>query len=263
MFFVTLCDKESIQKTCTLSDSLREDLIVLNTYDKSIGNFSKLFKFRDFLMYGSEHIDPTDIICFIDAFDMLCINYDPCGIEEAFKKMKKGIIIGSEENCGPEHPKIVREYFGEGCNTFLNGGFQIGYKEEFLKLHEYIYSNFDVLRAGLEINRTTEQGIISQVYIKHIFDIGLDTESKLVNNWAPSRAFRELDSFFIHVIRADTGAESFIMTPELHLHLMEYIRGNVIYDKYIDMILNKEIFIMQTQRYQALVQKYSTTSFQR
>jgi hypothetical protein len=259
MYFVTLCDKDSVHKTVNLSKSLRGDLIVLDTYDKTIGNFSKLFKFADFLRYDSSYIGHDDIICFIDAFDMLCVKYDPVEIEKTFRHMNKDIIIGSEENCGPEHTREAKEYFEKTGNVCLNGGFQIGYKKAFIDLHDYIKDNFKTLKDALDIDRTTEQGIISQVYIKHIFNIGLDVESKLVNNWGPGREMRDLDSFFIHVIRADTGAENFIMTPELHGHFLNYIRGLVRYDKHIDMILRRESFIEQSQRYAELLQKYNAT----
>lgn len=261
MYFVTLCDNESVHKTKVLSDTLRGNLIVIDTYEKSIGNFSKLFKFSDFLRNDSQHIEPDDIICFVDAFDMLCIRYDPVGTEEAFREYGHDILIGSEENCGPEHPTFVREYFTPG--PYLNGGFQIGYKKSFLELHDYIRDNFEILKDNLEIDRTTEQGIISQVYVKHIFNIGLDTESKLVNNWGPDREFRNLDSFFIHVVRADSGVENFDPTsPEIQNHFLNYVRGTVKYDKHIDMFLRVDSFMEQARRYKELVQKYSTTSSQ-
>jgi hypothetical protein len=262
MFFVTLCDKESKHKTKFLSETLKGDLIVLDTYDKSIGNFSKLFKFADFLRCAeSSDISQDDIICFVDAFDMLCIKYDPVSIEAAFRDYGHDILIGSEENCGPEHPSFVKEFFNPG--PYLNGGFQIGYKKSFIKLHDYIRENFETLKANLEIDRTTEQGIISQVYIKNIFNIGLDTESKLVNNWGPDRAFRNLDSFFIHVVRADSGIENFdLKSPEVQNHFLNYVRGQVKYEKYIDMFLRVDSFIEQSRRYKELVQKYSTTSSQ-
>jgi hypothetical protein len=259
MYFVTLCDKDQIHKTINLKKSLGGNLIVIDTYDKSIGNFSKLFKFADFLKNDSSYIDMSDVICFIDAFDMLCIKYDPGAIERKFKSMQKDVIFGAEENCGPEHTGEVKKYFENNGNLYLNGGFQIGYKKSFLELHEYVHSNFKSLKDALEIDRTTEQGILSQVYIKHLFNMGLDSESKLVNNWGPRRDLRDLDSHFIHVVRGDTDAENFVMTPELQLHFIEYIRGQVRYDKHIDMIMGREAFILQSKRYRELLQKYSAT----
>lgn len=253
--FVTLVDKESVYKCENLKKSLHGDLIILDTYDHSIGNFSKLFQFREFLKNDTRTRD-DDILCFIDAFDILCLKYDPKGVEDAFKKYNKRLIIGSEENCGPEHTQQAARYFREryGPECYLNGGFQIGYKSEFIKMHDYIYENFEELKSNLEINRNTEQGIISQVYMREIFDIGLDTDCTLVNNWGPERELRtHLDSFFIHVIRADTNAKKFQLTPELEEHYEKYRQGLIKYDKHIDMIERHKTFEEQTERYKKIL----------
>lgn len=254
IFFVTICDKESIHKTELLKKTLRGNLIVIDTYDKSIGNFSKLFKFREFLHYRHD-INEDDVICFIDAFDVICIRFDENEILHTFKSYNKNIIIGCEENCGPEHTTKAVAYFIKTGN-YLNGGFQIGYKKSFIDLQDYIHNNFEELKNNLEINRNTEQGIISQVFIKNIFDIGLDVNKSLVNNWGPRQELRFLNTFFIHVIRADTFAPKFILTDDMKEYLKQYYNGIIKYDKHIDMILNHKVFSEQTIRLKEIINHF-------
>lgn len=270
IFFVTLCDKEGVSKVDTLKKSLHGELLVIDTYDHSIGNFSKLTKFHEFLEHNSDQIEPDDIICFIDAFDMLCINFDKDGIIREFKKYKKDILFGAEENCGPEHPSFVKKYFdGEdqdffernylpvpGC--YLNGGFQIGYKRAFLDLHRYVHENFETLKSNLEIDRNTEQGILSQVFVKELFNMGLDDKRTIVNNVAPYRDIKkDQPSFFVHVIRADTHAKKFEVTEELREMYRQYTEKKIRYNKHIDMMLHQTVFAIQTDRYREIVRHFT------
>jgi len=257
ILFVTLCDEESVHRADNLKKTLKGNLIILDTYDHSIGNFSKLTKFRDFLI--SFPLCDDDIICFVDAFDMLCTCYDPQQMIQVFKNYKKDIIFGAEIFCGPEHTTQVCEYFVENeGELFLNGGFQIGYKKSLLDFHNYIHDNFDVLKSRLEIDRNTEQGILSQVYITGLFQVGLDRTRRLVNNIVPDFFDRDdmtllYPSFFTHVIRSGTNVKNFKETPEIREMYEAFLRGEIKYNKHIDMLLRKDTYEKQENRYMNIV----------
>jgi hypothetical protein len=262
IIFVSLCDKENIDKADILKKTLRGNLTLLDTYDHSIGNFSKLTKFREFL--NSSNANDEDIICFIDAFDMLCTCYNQNEIISTFKSYNKDIIFGCETNCGPEHISKVRDYFiNNENNRFLNGGFQMGYKNKLIEFHNYIHDNFVTFKNNLEIDRNTEQGIISQAYITGIFNVGIDSKGILCNNIPPDNfdvhyVSLLYPSFFTHVIRSQTNAKKFVKTKEVEKMVnMHFLDGTIKYNKHIDMFTRFENFKNQEKRYMDIV-KYFT-----
>jgi hypothetical protein len=112
------------------------------------------------------------VICITDVNDVLACDY-PSNLLEKFKKFKKDIVFGMENNCltgncDNRHSKKIKK---NKKRRYINGGFYIGYKHAILKLFEYIIS--------LKINNDQ----IGLGKYAHYYDnIGFDTQSQLVLN---------------------------------------------------------------------------------
>ena len=80
--FIPLCDADS-PLVQPLYSSLRGNLRILNNYSQKLGLLSEIFKVRDFLAADTDIADDA-IIVFTDAYDVLCIRYDPVGLAADF-----------------------------------------------------------------------------------------------------------------------------------------------------------------------------------
>ncbi|MFZ4555148.1 MAG: glycosyltransferase domain-containing protein, partial [Pseudanabaena sp.] len=137
--FITLCDANS-PLVQPLYSSLRGDLRIIETYSASLGLLSKIFKVREFLADDTEIAD-NSIIVFTDAYDVLCIRYDPNGLVTDFKNTGKDLIIGAEtifcHHSADILPFLLDNYSGQKAK-YLNSGFIIGYKWAYLRMLNYI-----------------------------------------------------------------------------------------------------------------------------
>lgn len=145
LYFITICDDINHPNLGNLKKSLNNDLIILDNYDKNIGNLSKIFKLREYLLNDTQ-IKNDDIVIMIDAYDMLCIDYDKNKIIEKFKNKNLDLIVSAESNFVFHH-SIVRPFFEEKYNNhkqkYINSGFIISYKTAYLKMLNHIYKNYE------------------------------------------------------------------------------------------------------------------------
>jgi hypothetical protein len=117
---------------------------------KWIGYYQKLFFARDYIL--NNKLAEDDIICFIDAFDILGFAKSD-EIIEKFKKYNTQLLIGAESNCYPQkyiskykeinssEDIIARSEIKNGNDTlgyssflYVNSGGYIGYKNAVLEM---------------------------------------------------------------------------------------------------------------------------------
>lgn len=89
-------------------------------------------KFRWMLEY-LEKIDPNDIVCFVDGYDVICTR-NLNDLRNAFIQIHKNtsckIIVGFDNVQWFLNKLIVETYFGTCNNTSLNSGTYIGYAKD-------------------------------------------------------------------------------------------------------------------------------------
>jgi hypothetical protein len=121
--------------------------------------------------------DDNDIICFIDAYDVL-INQDIKYLLEKFNDYNCDLIIGAEENCYPEKYKSfypeIKSYY-----KYVNSGGYIGYKHAIQKIFRWkSYSEiYNICSDG------GDQSFFTEYYLAHFSDkIKIDTECLIFQN---------------------------------------------------------------------------------
>lgn len=118
-----------------------------------------------------------DIICFIDAYDVL-INQDLEYLLENFKNYNCDLLIGSELNCYPAKYKYSYPFVNSKYK-YVNSGGYIGYKFAIQNL--FNWKPYDKI---YEIcNDGGDQSYFSEYFIsKHSDKIKLDTECLIFQN---------------------------------------------------------------------------------
>jgi hypothetical protein len=137
------------------------------------GYVDKIIAIHDIIKKHSDN----DIICFIDAYDVL-INQNLEYLLEKFNYYKCDLLIGAELNCFPAkykdyYPIIDSKY------KYVNSGGYIGYKHALLEL--FNWKSYD------EIYRICsdggDQSFFNEYFIsKHSDKIKLDTECLIFQN---------------------------------------------------------------------------------
>ena len=102
--------------------------------DKIENNIEKIPE----MINSIKDLSKSDIICFIDGYDVL-INSNAIELIEKFKEYKHDLVLSSELNCYPSKYKKDMDnlYIENTCATnykYINSGGYIGYKNEILKL---------------------------------------------------------------------------------------------------------------------------------
>lgn len=115
-----------------LKDTARLNNLQIHYIMKSKWNgyIDKILYTREFL----EGIPDTDIVCFIDAYDVLSLA-SADEILDKFKSYECDLLLGSEINSFPEHYKKLyppKEYTTN--SLYINSGGYIGYKHAIAKL---------------------------------------------------------------------------------------------------------------------------------
>ena len=123
-----------------------------------------------------KHLD-DDIICFIDAYDVL-INQNLEYLLENFNYYKCNLLIGAELNCYPDkykekYPIIESKY------KYVNSGGYIGYKDAIQELFNW-KSYDDIYKICSDGG---DQSYFTEYFIsKHSDKIKLDTECLIFQN---------------------------------------------------------------------------------
>ena len=136
----------------------------------------------DKIKYTKEIIqtfDDNDIICFIDAYDVLSL----CSESEILNKFKEyncDLLIGSELNCFPESYKNLYPNINSSTNyKYINSGGYIGYKHAIWNLMTF-KSDSEIYRI---CQNCGDQTYFKEYYLSNISDkIKLDTSQKIFQN---------------------------------------------------------------------------------
>jgi len=203
--FITLCDANS-PLVQPLYSSLRGDLRIIETYSPSLGLLSKIFKVREFLADDTEIAD-NSIIVFTDAYDVLCIRYDPNGLVTDFKNTGKDLIIGAEtifcHHSADILPFFLDNYSGQKAK-YLNSGFIIGYKWAYLRMLNYIVDNF--VDKYMMDSRQNDQRVISRFMLENsdmnLLNMDIDSTFKFCYTHTYDNNplnHDNLSAYFVHV----------------------------------------------------------------
>lgn len=210
MRVLTIEDTESIRLGLfkPLEESLSRaviELVKIPTYDKKIGNISKIVKLWDYLLTLSDLSD-NEIIVFCDAHDVV---YAPpsenVSLEDFFVATKLDFLVSSE-NASAHHILVVKEWFTQkyGGKHHLNSGVQIGYLGAFKKIYKHLNDNLQRYNIN---NQRSDQRILSQFFVEQVeykiipdLVIGLDCNELLaftVNSKTPLQW--NWKSYFVHI----------------------------------------------------------------
>lgn len=179
---------------------------IIETYSPRLGLLSKIFKVREFLAADTEIAD-NSIIVFTDAYDVLCIRYDPNGLMADFKNTGKDLIIGAEtvfcHHSSDILPFFLDNYSGQKAK-YLNSGFIIGYKWAYLRMLNYIVDNF--VDKYMMDSRQNDQRVISRFMLENsdINLLNMDIDSTFKFCYTHTYDNNPLDhenlaAYFVHI----------------------------------------------------------------
>lgn len=207
IYFITLVDKCSIDKTINLQKTLYpETLHVIDTYDQELKNLSKIFKTYEYILSRND-IKTDDIVCIIDGHDMLFNKklYKPKDIKNRFIETNMDIIISSESKFS-HHCNSVKHFFETNFKKpfcYLNSGFIIAYKKAYMNMFSDIIHNIDKYKSNIKSDQRIlslyimDKTISNNLSLKIIIDDQLDFSTTLDTN--TNLKLHEIKSFFIHV----------------------------------------------------------------
>ncbi len=204
-FFFTLCDADS-PKVEPLKASLKNNLHILSNYCPDLGNLSKIFKIRDFLASATDISDDT-IVVFTDAYDVLCIRYDPEKLVVDFKETGKDLITGAEtvfcHHRSEVLPFFLENYTGQPAK-YLNSGFIIAYKWAYLRMLNHIANNF--VDKYMIRHRYCDQRALSKFMLENLelnllkMDIDSNLKFCYTHTYDNNPLCEDkLDCYFVHV----------------------------------------------------------------
>lgn len=143
-FVFTICDSGS-HRVNALRSSLNNNLFLLETYSRDLGNLSKIFEVRKFLR-STKDLHDDSIIIFVDAYDVLCIRDDLTGLVAEFRATGQDLIIGAEtifcHHRSATLPYFLDNYI-EHSARYPNSGFIMSYKWAYLRMLDSIADNFE------------------------------------------------------------------------------------------------------------------------
>lgn len=133
----------------------------------------KIFEIKNII----KDIPDEDIICFIDAYDVLVISNEH-EIIDKFLQYKCNLLIGAELNCYPEKYK---SRFPESKNSkyhYVNSGGYIGYKHAINKMFDWKNSDeiIEICKDG------GDQAYVIEYYLNNIHFCKLDDKCLLFQN---------------------------------------------------------------------------------
>lgn len=229
-FVLTLCDPGS-PKVEELKASLYGSLYLLETYSPRLGNLSKIFKVRDFLVSAS-HLQDESIVVFVDAYDVLCIRYELDELANKFKASGKDLIMGAESIFCHHRSQVLPFFLDRYLNQparYLNSGFTIAYKWAYLRMLQHIIDNF--IELYMDRHQHCDQRAIS-TFMLHNEDLGLinmDIDCK--QEYCYTHTYDDnplpldrINSYFVHVtwLALDIQAKSYQRIKERFLpHLIQ------------------------------------------
>jgi len=124
-------------------------------------------------------ISPEDIVCFIDAYDVL-VNASEADIMHQFKSYNCDLLIGAELNCYPENYKQqFDDLKSSSLYKYINSGGYIGYNNAIKEM--LFWKNEDDLK--LICNKGTDQAYVIEYYLENTAkSIQLDIQCRFIQN---------------------------------------------------------------------------------
>ena len=140
------------------------------------GYTDKIFAIQNQL----NELKDTDIVCFIDAYDVL-VNNTENQILEKFYSYQSNLLIGAELNC---YPDLYKKYFQETSTNakYVNSGGYIGYVHSIKHLFNWKTSNeiVNISRNGGDQTYFIEYYLNN--YLNPGLNIKLDDKSLIFQN---------------------------------------------------------------------------------
>lgn len=151
-------------------------LTVINHQNWSNGNIQKIFVLKKFV---TENTTKDDIICFIDAYDVIVnsINMET-ELLEKFKNKNCNLLFSAEMNCFPSRYKKLYPKIKHNSNhKYLNSGGFIGYQPAILDALNW-KSDALIIKTHKD---HSDQGYFTEYYFKNnrIKNIKLDTNADI------------------------------------------------------------------------------------
>jgi hypothetical protein len=175
--FTIASDKNKLQY---LSESEKNHSIKINyvLLDKWNGHYDKLMYMKNCI----QDIPPDDIVCFIDAYDVL-INSNEYDIIKNFKHYNCNILVGAELNCFPGDYKEKIDNINTNFENFykyINSGGYIGYSKY---LKEMLYWKNDEEIKKICTNGG-DQTYLIEYYLENYMDknVAMDIYCKVFQN---------------------------------------------------------------------------------
>ncbi|MGK7957353.1 MAG: glycosyltransferase domain-containing protein [Crocosphaera sp.] len=204
--FITLCEDDKNPRLQPLYSSLKGNLIVLDDYSLDLGFLSKIFKVHKFLT-SDTNITDDQIVVFTDAYDVLCLRYEPAKLVRDFLAEDKDLILGAETVFAHHSSKVLPFFLSNYLDKparYLNAGFVMGYKWAYLRMLNYIVDNF--VEKYMMDCRQNDQRVISRFMLENtelnLLRMDIDSTSKFCyvhtydnNPLSPDK----LTSYFVHV----------------------------------------------------------------
>lgn len=204
--FITLCENSKNPRLKPLYSSLQGNLLILENYSLHLGFLSKIFKVHEFFA-SNTNIADDQIIVFTDAYDVLCIRYEPTRLVMDFLAEDQDLILGAEtvfaHHSADVLPFFLSKYLGQPAK-YLNAGFVMGYKWAYHLMLNYIVDNF--VEKYMMDCRQNDQRVISRFMLENtelnLLRMDIDSTFKFCythtydNNPLCSD---KLTSYFVHV----------------------------------------------------------------
>jgi hypothetical protein len=204
--FITLCEDAKNPRLQLLYSSLQGNLLILDNYSLRLGLLSKIFKVHEFLTSDTDIAD-DQIIVFMDAYDVLCIRYEPARLVMDFLAEDKDLILGAEtvfaHHSSDVLPFFLSNYLGKPAR-YLNSGFIMGYKWAYLRMLNYIVDNF--VEKYMMDCRQNDQRVISRFMLENteldLLKMDIDSTFKFCTTHTYDNnplCSDKLTSYFVHV----------------------------------------------------------------
>lgn len=213
LYCVTCCDPGNDQVD-HLASFLNGDLIILESFDRKIGGVSKLIELHKFLV-STDQIRDRDLVVFMDALDVLCIDWSPQKITSDFQLMHCDVVVGAENRFSHQLSSVKDFYDVRGAAfrmRYLNSGFFIGYKYALLSMLERILGEYSLDKplgpnSDSVVGKYHDQTLVSRFMWENSqreagLRMELDYESRFVFTYTQDNLqtpFDEVASHFVHV----------------------------------------------------------------
>lgn len=205
----TLYSNENLIDSLKKSSHFHQVEINFIKKDFWISNLSRV----RFLKEIVKDIPKDDIICFLDAYDVIC-NSNTEELIEKFLKFGTDLLISSEECC---HPDYYLRRWNEKVpgQRFLNAGSYIGYQWQLFEL--WSWKDTDDM-----INQKSDQAYLIEWYLEHCDkrNVKIDSNSEVFQSMVrmPMENFELKNGRFTNSF----GNPSFI-----HFNAKSYIKNDV------------------------------------